>query len=156
MQNLFLVNNIKDGTLLPQVITGGTGTRPKAGGAHEFNSFSFSKMVCCSSFRLQLMRSAATDGVCRTVHLIRHFVSCSQHALIVAHHTAWLKNVLVRVISFAWSSTLCGCPFLDSLFLALFLSVFFSYPLFFYLNLELNLFLHVAVIGAISHWHSAN
>ena len=29
-------NNIKDGTLLPQVIPGGTGTRPKARGAHEF------------------------------------------------------------------------------------------------------------------------
>ena len=39
VQNLFLFNNIKDGTLLPQVIPGGTGTRPKAGGAHEFNSF---------------------------------------------------------------------------------------------------------------------
>ena len=49
-----------------------------------------------------------------------------EHALIVAHHTAWLKNVLVRVISSAWSSTLCGCPFLDSLFLTLFLSVCFS------------------------------
>ena len=34
-------NNIKDGTLLPQVVPGGTGTRPKAGGAHEFNSFHF-------------------------------------------------------------------------------------------------------------------
>ena len=35
----FSPNNIGDGTLLPQVIPGGTGTRPKAGGAHEFNSF---------------------------------------------------------------------------------------------------------------------
>ena len=43
-----------------------------------------------------------------------------------------------------------------TLFLTLFLSVCFSYPFFFYLNLELNLFLHVAVIGAIYHWHSAN
>ena len=40
------------------------------------------------------------------------------------------------------------CPFFDSLFLTLFLSVCFSYPFFFYTNLELNLFLHVAVIGA--------
>ena len=32
-------STIKDGTLLLQVIPGGTGTRPKAGGAHEFNSF---------------------------------------------------------------------------------------------------------------------
>ena len=39
VQNLFLFHNIKDGTLLPQVIPGRTGTRPKAGGAHEFNSF---------------------------------------------------------------------------------------------------------------------
>ena len=36
---IFLFNSIKDGTLLPQVILGGIGTRPKAGGAHEFNSF---------------------------------------------------------------------------------------------------------------------
>ena len=39
VQNLFLFSNIQDGTLLPQVILGGTGTRPKAAGAHEFNSF---------------------------------------------------------------------------------------------------------------------
>ena len=39
MQNLFLFTNVKDGTLLPQVIPGGTGTRPKAGGAHEFIFF---------------------------------------------------------------------------------------------------------------------
>ena len=32
--NPFLLNNIGDGTL-PQAIPGGTGTRPKAGGAHE-------------------------------------------------------------------------------------------------------------------------
>ena len=64
------------------------------------------------------------------------------------------KNVLVRVISSAWSSTLCVCPFFDSLFLTLFLSVCFSYPFFFYLNLELNLFVHVTVIGVISHWRS--
>ena len=38
----------------PQVIPGGIGTRPKAVGAHEFNSF-FSKIVCCSRFRSQLM-----------------------------------------------------------------------------------------------------
>ena len=46
-------NNIGDGTLLPQAILGGTGTRPKAGVAHEFNSFFFK--VCCSRFRLQLI-----------------------------------------------------------------------------------------------------
>ena len=95
MQNLFLFNNIKDGTLLPQVIHGGIGTRPKAGGAHEFNSFS----ICCSSFRLQLMAICCNRRRVYTVHLIRHFLSCSEHALIVAHHTAWLKNVLVRITS---------------------------------------------------------
>ena len=35
----FLFQQNKDGTLLPQVIPGGTGSRPIAGGAHEFNSF---------------------------------------------------------------------------------------------------------------------
>ena len=39
--------------------------------------------------------------------------------------------------------------------LTLFLSVCFSYTFFFYLNPELNLFLHVVVIGAMYHWHSA-
>ena len=39
VQNPFLLNNIKDGTFLPQVILGGTGTRQKAGGAHEFFFF---------------------------------------------------------------------------------------------------------------------
>ena len=37
-------NSIKGGTLLPQAIPRGTGTRPKAGGAHEFSSF-FKKFV---------------------------------------------------------------------------------------------------------------
>ena len=32
-----LLNNIKDGTFLPQAIPGGTGTRPEAGGAHEWS-----------------------------------------------------------------------------------------------------------------------
>ena len=32
----------------------------------------------------------------------------------------------------------------------------FLLPFFFYLNVELNLFLHVVVIGAKNHWHSAN
>ena len=51
VQNLLLFNYIRDGTLLPQVTHRGIGTRPKAGGAHEFYSF----LICCSSFRLQLM-----------------------------------------------------------------------------------------------------
>ena len=39
MQNQFLFNSIKGGTVLPQVLHGGIGKRPKAGGAHENNSF---------------------------------------------------------------------------------------------------------------------
>ena len=53
MQNPFLPNNIADGTLLPQAIPGGTGTRPKASGADE-KLIHFLK-VCCSRFRLQLI-----------------------------------------------------------------------------------------------------
>ena len=37
VQNPFLPNNIGDGTLLLQAIPGGTVSRPKAGGGHEFN-----------------------------------------------------------------------------------------------------------------------
>ena len=82
---------------------------------------------------------------------------CAQCACwIMCCTTHWLKCLHERVTSSAWSSTLCGCPFFDSLFLALFLSVCFSYLFFFYLNPELNLFLHVVDIGAINHWHSAN
>ena len=39
VQNPFFFNNTKDGTLLPQVISGESGTSSKAGGVHEFNSF---------------------------------------------------------------------------------------------------------------------
>ena len=70
------------------------------------------KKVCCSRFRLQLIAIYCNRQGVWTAHFIRHFFSCSEHALIVAHHTAWLKNVLVRVMSSTWSSTLCGCPFL--------------------------------------------
>ena len=38
--NAFLLNNIRDGTL-PRAIPGGTGTRPKAGGAHEKTIYLF-------------------------------------------------------------------------------------------------------------------
>ena len=75
------------------------------------------------------------------------FFSCSEHALIVAQHTAWIKNVLVRdschlhghprcavLRSLTLCSSLCSFPCVSPVF-------------FFYLNLELNLFLHVAVIG---------
>ena len=40
LQNPFLLNNIRDGTL-PQAIPGGTGTRPKVGGAHEWSIYLF-------------------------------------------------------------------------------------------------------------------
>ena len=46
--------------------------------------------------------------------------------------THGLKCLHERVMSSTWSSTLCGCPFFDSLFLTLCLSVCFSYPLFFF------------------------
>ena len=73
----------------------------------------------------------------------------------VLHNTSAQVSARARFTSSTWSSTLCGCPFFDSLFLALFVSVCVSYLSFFYLNPELNLFLHVVVIGAIYHWHSA-
>ena len=38
VQNLLLFNSIKGGTLLPQVLHGGIGTHPIAGGTHENNS----------------------------------------------------------------------------------------------------------------------
>ena len=106
MQNPFLFNNMKDDTLLPQVIPGGIGTRPKAGGAHEFNSFLFTLLQLD---RLQLMTICCNRRGVYTVHLLRHLLSCTEHALIVVRHTAWLKNVLVRVMSSA-------CVRLDRLF----------------------------------------
>ena len=71
--------------------------------------------------------------------------------------THWLKCLHERVSPHPHGHPCRApeCPFFDSLFLTLFLSVCFSYPFFFYLNPELNLFLHVVVIGAICHWHSA-
>ena len=51
VQNPFLYNNIIDGTLLPRVIPGGTWrTRPKAGGAHEFNSIFQNCLLQWASF----------------------------------------------------------------------------------------------------------
>ena len=46
-------------------------------------------------------------------------------------NTHIMAQVFVRVMSSTWSSTLRGCPFFDSLFLALFLFVCLSYPLLF-------------------------
>ena len=61
VQNPFLVNNIRVGTLLPQGIPGGTGTRPKVGEAHELNSFF--KLFVAVRFRLRL-----TGGVDSAPH----------------------------------------------------------------------------------------
>ena len=154
VQNLFLFNNIKDGTLLPQVIPGGAGTRPKAGGAHEFNSFFFfKKMFVAVVFAYSWWRSAVTDGGCKQY---TSYVTFS-HAV----NTHSLLHITLHGSRMCWcaSSHLHGhpchapeCwPFFDSLFLTFFHSVCFSCPFFFYLNLELNLFLHEDVIGAISH-----
>ena len=73
----------------------------------------------------------------------------------VLRNTLAQASARARFMSSTRSSTFCGCPFFDSLFLALFISACFSYIFFFYLNLELNFFLLVVVIGAMSHWHSA-
>ena len=145
VQNPFLFNDIRDGTLLLQVILGGTGTPPKAGGAHEFNFF---KMFVAVGFVYSWQQSTVTDGKCRqyTSHV---FFLCTMRVLNnVLHNTLAQVSARARFISSTWSSTLCGCPFFDSLFLTLFPSVCFSYLFFFYLNPELNLFLHVVVIGA--------
>ena len=61
--------------------------------------------------------------------------------------TSWLKNVFVRITPHSWSSMSCVWLFVLFLFLALFLSVCLSYPLLFsshfYLDTDVNLFLHV-------------
>ena len=81
-------------------------------------------LVCCRQFMSK-------------VQFTRHFFSSSEHALIVANHTAWLN--LHGPPCHAPGCCLC----FDSLFLTLFLSVCFSYLFFFfYQNPQLNLFLH--------------
>ena len=62
MQNPLLLNSIKDGTLLPQVVHGGIGTRPNAGGAHEFNSFFCKKNVCCCQVQLSVPAMQVTSS----------------------------------------------------------------------------------------------
>ena len=148
VQNLFFFNNIKDGTLIPQVIQ-------KL--VELMSSIHF--LICCSSFSL----TAGGD-------LLNRRKGCKQYTSYVtfshAVNTHSSLHIALNGSRMCWcaSSHLHGhpcrapecCPFFDSLFLPLFLSVCFSYPFFFYLNLALNLFLHVDVIGAISHWDSAN
>ena len=59
LQNQYLHNNSGDG-ILPQVIPGGTGTRPKVGGAHD-NVFKRMKWPRSFSFLLQLVSFTADD-----------------------------------------------------------------------------------------------
>ena len=97
---------------------------------------------------------------------ISHQCFCKQYTLYVTFSHAVNTHITLHGLRMCWCASChlhghpCRAPecclFLDSLFTTLFLSVCFSYPSFFYQNLELNLFLHVAVIGPISHWHSAN
>ena len=117
MQNQFFFNNFKDGILLPQEILGGTGTRPKAGGAHEFNSF-LSLLVA-----VQHIGSSVCTSAFHLIHVVIHVVRLSVRSLTLC-------------------SSRCSFPCFS--------------PTFFYVNLERNLFLHVVVIGAIYHWHSAH
>ena len=50
-----------------------------------------------------------------TVHLTCHFFSCSEHALIVAHHTAWLKCWcmlrLIRIVIHVCDFIVCSLHF---------------------------------------------
>ena len=99
VQNPFLVNNIRVGTLLPQVIPGGTGTRPKVGGAHESNSFF--KLFVAVRFRLRL--TGGVDGASHTSLFL-----CTMRVLNdVLHNTLAQVSARARFMS----STLCGCPF---------------------------------------------
>ena len=72
----------------------------------------------------------------------------------------WLKCLHERFTSSTCYPRCAVVRSLTLLFLALFLSVSLSYPLLFtfhfYLNPDLNLFLHVVDTRASNHWHSAN
>ena len=72
------------------------------------------------------------------IHITRHFFSCTVRTLNDVHSHHGSKNVFVRITPYSWSSMLCGCPFIDSLFLALFLSVCLSYPLLFSFHFYLD------------------
>ena len=83
LQNQYLHNNTGDGTLL-QATPGGTGTRPKAGGAHEIlqevNSF-----FCYSWFRLQLMAIHCNRREVETGTTHTSFFSCTVRTLNDVH-----------------------------------------------------------------------
>ena len=71
VQNLFLFTNIKDGTLPPQVVPGGTGTRPQAGGAHVFNSFfCLLQKVSFTADSNLLQPTGCVDSAPHTSHLL--------------------------------------------------------------------------------------
>ena len=84
---------------------------------------------------------------CRQIHLARHIVPCTAH---VFHDVCVCTSA---------SCHPCRAFDLFSLFLALFLSVCLSYPVLFsfhfYLDPDLNLFLHVVDVKASTHWQSA-
>ena len=84
VQNPFYFNNTKDGTLLPQVILGGTGTHPKAGGTHEFNSFF--KMFVAVGFAYSWWQSAVTDGGVNSAPHTSLFLMHSAHTELCASH----------------------------------------------------------------------
>ena len=116
-------------------------------------------IFCCSRFRLQLIaiyckqRSVYTD----TPHTSLFLLHSARVSWCVIHH---IGSSVCTSASRHLHGHPCRAFDLLSLFLALFVSVCLSCPLlfsfFFYLNPELNLFLHVVVIGAVFYWHSAN
>ena len=129
------------------------GTRPKAGGAHEFIFFWF---VCCSRFRVQLI----------AIYCSRWEV-CGQYTSHVtfshAVNTHSLLHITLHGSRMCWCASrhLHGHPrcatwlFVLSLFLTLFPSVCFS----FFSTWTLTCTLTSSkwdLLGAISHWHSAN
>ena len=89
-----------------------------------------------------------TSHVTFSVHNARvRFLCCTTH---------WLQCLHECISPHLHGHPRCAVVrSLIPLFLALFFSVCFSYLFFFYLNPEVNLFLHVVVIGATYHWHSA-
>ena len=91
-----------------------------------------------------------------TVHFTRHFShAVNTHKLLhITLHGSRMCCASRHLHGHPCRAPEC-CPFFDSLFLTSFLCVCFSYPFFFYLDTDLYLFLHVDVIEAISHWHSA-
>ena len=97
MQNLFLFNSVKGGTLLFQVLHGGTGT--KAGGVHENNSFLL--FVAVGSFTADSNLLQPTGCKQYTSHVT---LSPTQRTRLMMCVTT-LAQVLVRVIP-----SMCHAP----------------------------------------------